>query len=456
MSLADSKRRGRTLMRRLRSALDATRRPDTSPIPLGADALVFCHDNDRGATVDGLPFAQLADAAAELMRQAGLRVTTVAHFPSSLTEARAFGNPAALNRKLALAHVLDAGANLVWSRKLGRTHARSARTTYVTRALERWISASGARLVLAIETPAGLAAACHSLNVPVFELIHGYGYHKIPWGYDRRERLELPDGVLVFDSVTRTTFDGLAGGTLCNTIVKNPWYELLSTNGDFLTRVDGASELHEKLQSEKGSRPRTVLVSLQWGLERDPVNVKHVPNAILPSGLEDAIRDTKDEVFWIVRLHPVQLRQPRYRSHVDFVRRMSAELGNVADLETAKLPLPLLLRHCDGHITFSSMVTYEAAVAGVPSLVLNPRLLQARTDPKAFMHDLAASGWAQMSVPDRRSITNWLHALEPHSSSSRSGDVHSPPASGISLADWASATLSAHPKAEWNTGSGGA
>ncbi len=146
----------------------------------------------------------------------------------------------------------------------------------------------------------------------------------------------------------------------------HPWVALWETE------QSRTSEYVEQIDRMRGGA-LNVLVTLTWS-----------------SGWSDAlkaiVRGAPASWRWWIRLHPTMegARPQIARWCADNV----AERAFVA--QPTDLPLPLLLRRADVHLTHNSSVVQEATAVGTPSVMIDRRGLDVYTD------DLA-SGWAQFA-----------------------------------------------------------
>ena len=146
------------------------------------------------------------------------------------------------------------------------------------------------------------------------------------------------------------------------------------------------------------------MVSLSWGYDNDHRQFAGIlANGVMHEDLVRAIELTQDSVFWLLRLHPVQLRLERYNHHRVFLEELTSQTRNCEWHQASTLPLPLLLSQCHGHITMSSMTTYEAAFLAVPSLLLCPTLRSGAMKASMF-GDLRLSGYAELGEFDAQKI----------------------------------------------------
>jgi len=147
-----------------------------------------------------------------------------------------------------------------------------------------------------------------------------------------------------------------------------------------------------------------VLVSLTWSSHLSPV-LEALMRAAPPTWR-----------FWI-RLHPLMEDQ---RSAIR--RRCRELLGGRAAVDAATdLPLPLLLREADVHLTHNSSVVQEAAALGTPSVVIDERALDVyaaeiasgwaryAAEPAAALEALAGQAARRPALAPRQRYPSWGH-----------------------------------------------
>jgi hypothetical protein len=133
-----------------------------------------------------------------------------------------------------------------------------------------------------------------------------------------------------------------------------------------------AADAAEKVKALPRGRI-TVLVTLSWS-----------------GGLSEEIRSillrSPPDIVWWIRLHPVMRRE------TSAIAAWCAEHApaTVRVAEPTELPLPLLLRHVQVHLTEYSAVVQEALAAGVPSVVISERA-------KEYFPAELASSWVHFA-----------------------------------------------------------
>lgn len=337
-----------------------------------SDVLFFCHDNDRGIDFNGVAYSPIIDSYSEELQRQGLTVQTIAHPWSKLTGRLAFGCPLSFNRSYFFARLLD---------KKFKTH--KTKKLYL-----KIFKKTNPKKIITIGCNDAFCQAARELNILHIEILHGFGYAPIPWGWDKKEKENLPQEIYSFDMVSTETFKGLSKHDVKITQTQHP----------FLKRFD-KSELH-KLPLEWQVAPRAefkkqILISLQWGyasgVDCHPEFEGVLENGLFPTGLLNIISKTEKEVLWRFRFHPVHYRnQDKYQAHFKLIERLVSKYKNCEWQESTYKPLPSVLAYCDGHLTMSSMSSYEAAYMGIKTIAYCPTLRDGKVNHKLF-NDLEMS-----------------------------------------------------------------
>jgi hypothetical protein len=241
--------------------------------------------------------------------------------------------------------------------------ARTLAIAGMARVFERALKRSGARVggVVTWYHLEGMAfcMACHRVGIPVFDLQHGtQGHHG---AYARWTRVPangyalMPSHFWVWREEERAEINRWAASVFGEDrafVGGNLW---LSATGRPSSKL---AEYDRELRAECGARPnrKVVLVSLQDG--------RFAPSDEFARALATAPPECE---FWL-RLHPsMQRTREQVRGLFRVALRDRFELDRATDW-----PLPVLLRYSDAHVTLCSSVVIEAALVGVPSIVMDP------------------------------------------------------------------------------------
>lgn len=387
--------------------------PDTYRKIGKCDVLLYCHDVDRGDNRDGLPYSKLIDSVFEDLSDKGWVCRQLAYPSSILTGQRAWGKPASANQRYLQILVRRKIKNLfssIFKVSISKAETLQEMDNFYRELLEL----TQPKCVIAIGAPDSMCRAARSLDVPVIELLHGIGYATVPWGWDQQPTCNLPSGILSLDDVSTQTFQVLSTQDIETRQIPHPFFRR------FLDE-----ESRKKLPPEWQQKPnwlpedRTIiLVSLQWGYDGDHGSYSDLAgildNGLIPDQVIDAVEQTHDTVFWLFRLHPVQLRSNKYNHHRRFLDKLIQNHPNCEWRESSMLPLPLILGYCAGHVTMSSMTTYEAAFMAVKSLLLCPTLKPGGSN-SCWFSDLRELSLVELGDFDTGMIVKWVTTVS-HSS----------------------------------------
>lgn len=201
--------------------------------------------------------------------------------------------------------------------------------------------------------------ACKKMGIPVVDLQHGVQGPLHPaysqWAINQQYRSSIPlvpDFFWVWSPSEATAIEDWTNGTDHQCYVGgNPWVDLWKTPNDEPVAI---KQLRKKAETvaNRAHGKFIVLVTLQYGLayseQLEPLR-----------GLLEFASDTCK--FWI-RLHPMMM--DRLQEIKQYLNNPFVEIDEVSDL-----PLPVLLTHCDAHITHSSSTVIEASDYNVPSII---------------------------------------------------------------------------------------
>ncbi|MBV6493619.1 MAG: hypothetical protein LDLANPLL_01642 [Turneriella sp.] len=356
-----------------------------------SDVLLFCHDVDRGVTLNDQAYAQLLDSVRDELVAKGYSCVTIAHPWSVLGGEKAYGNPLLMNRDYLVAKLLT-------KLKIDKTRE--------VKLYKRIIGQVSPKVIITIGCNDALCEAARVLQVYHVELLHGIGYTPMPWGWDKKNKEQLPQGILSLDDVSTKTFKELEKYKIKVLQIPHPFLRRFIGNERSKLPIDW------QLQSIVNSNRKEILVSFSWGYAPD-IDELDCFKGILKNGLffeelEDVVKQTADSVYWRFRFHPLQYRQKRkYARLFTFMDNFVTKHPNSEWVESTFKPLPSVLAGCSGHITMTSMVCYEAAYFGVKSLALCPSL-QAGGIYENFLMDLVDIGYVKKCNPNINEIISWV------------------------------------------------
>ena len=368
--------------------------------------MMLCHDVDRGIELDGKFYSQLIDPVRMQLIQQGYSVNVMSHPYSAVQKGKIFGQTYSMNRKYFLMKALE---------KIIRKLFKNRGNSEESKEFQFWVEllrSLDCKFVVLIGAPPALCLAASKLKILVVEIFHGYGYHRIPWGYENRKLNELPTHFISFDMTSLKTFQSHFGSVPKTFIASRPNLE----NELGLARY----ETSKTKESFAPSDPKvTVLLSLGW---MEFVNGKMLEiskSKIWPKVIDEIQCSAEIEIQWVIRPHPVMLREKRFRKHISEIERRISLMDNCCSIEKATASLPSLLEQIDVHLTSFSEIAFETALAGVPTLFLSDEVgengqLSGRFD------ELFSSGLAEVSDGQIGTVVTWLRNTKRSPSSLKS------------------------------------
>ena len=371
------------------------------------DALLICHDVDRGINLNGKAFSPLLDSVRDDLEERGWRCISLNHPWSRLFGHRAWGNPISMNRSYLFCILMDKLRKTI-SASRGRNNSLCSEFRLYASIIRR----AAPRCIISIGAPIQLSRAARSLDVLHVELLHGMGYTTVEWGFDKREKDELPTGILSLDDVSTKTFLSLESLGVKIFQIPHPFIKR------FIVKKLSDRLPCEWKSSDAGSPSKyrkEILITMQWGYAGD--HGEHVQfsgiltNGLFPEVLIRIIQETNSNILWRFRFHPLHVRLQKYRNHVEFIESFCNGNFNTEWQTSTSMPLPAVLATCSGVIAMSSMSAYDAAYMGVPSLMLCPTIQRSGSNASGFA-DLETAGYVIKSPIGEQSIRQWVESTE--------------------------------------------
>ena len=367
------------------------------------DVLLARHDADCAYTYKGKAYSQILDSFSDLCKENALSTQIIAKSYSQKVNFKAFNSPFSMNRKVFLVTFMALILTFLGLRKQSTSLKKSLLTKLWVTILEK----SSPKFVVAIQPCIYLCMASRKLNIKVYDFQHGVISSDHPW-YGARFRHdtptnELPTGFLCWNSSSAEVINEWSlPKNIDVVVVGNPWFQRFV---NFRERDELVSNYVNTQSIFKTAKP-TILFSLQWGL--DKFYHDNDFNGILHRNIETFIIESADRYNWMIRLHPVQLRGNNKDRIVSYLEKTFGDLlDSVNWHESSNLPLPVVLKNINLHITDFSSIIIESSWYNTPSAILNPEVCDGGRLHSYYL-DERKKGIAEVVFNDTKSIAHWV------------------------------------------------
>ncbi len=306
--------------------------------------LIVRGDAHCTSVVNGKFYSVLTDPIYEALRERGVSISVVAkpfsRMVGELCYDKAADITASYARAVLLNKVFDNYLVVFWKKLL-----KHVECSYI----------------IAILPNKELCKAAYDMKIRVADLQHGVISDEHPsygrFMCEKRQPFELPSEYLLWDENSKDVLSKWCfEKNIRATVVGNPSFIKFGNPFDV----------------KKTKKKRTILYTLQWGLERNE-ECANYRRFLWPSELESFVKSNKN-FRWIFRLHPAQ-----YKEEDDIFNLIKRVFGcDVFDDSVLYHNSPLfeVLREVDFHITFNSSVTIESAWLNIPTVLLDKQLLK--------------------------------------------------------------------------------
>lgn len=348
----------------IKNLLHILRVPDNWFFLRSHSVLLVSHDVDHGFTVDGKHYSPLLDSAALFLTKHGIIFETFLKPYTMRARRLNFNKNSSANYSFLLMDFVAAVFGIFGSdcRKKMRQQLRTFLWSVI-------LKKGSSQSVVAIQPEESLCRAARAMNIKVFDFQHGVITETIP-AYRgeyalKKDIRDLPNGFFCWDQASANvlqTWSGKKG--LDVQVVGNPWLTLFSE--DYIS--DNPVWFGKKTAAPGGEYPKRVLITLQWGLS------SFFPQyfsgkQFLREEILHLFSKTENEVFWYVRMHPIQVQDDDVRKNI--VEALTA-FKNVDVIWSTSAPLPIVLDNVQAHMTWDSSTVIEASAIGMQSYILNP------------------------------------------------------------------------------------
>ena len=391
--------------------------PDTWKELNNEDVLFLEHENDRSMIIEGKSYGQLCGSIRFFLEKKGMSCVNVSQPYQRIPSNHLYYEDKTINRIFSLAVLLKKMVSFVTRRNYIEV-SRNIDTRIWTRILKR----AKPKIVIGIQPSEGFCMACHLLSIPIYDLQHGVMDDISPaYGSSfnlEKDRRYLPTSYLCWDEESSVVLDRWCANRNIQVIVLgNPWLYR------FYKQYESDSVVHSVLNEPPFNQSKKcILVSLQWKLDLCYPEF-FGSDQFLHSAIIDAVKALDDDVNWLIRLHPIQMKSPKILQELD---RVFASHKNVYIHWASSMPLPVVLSFSHGHVTWDSSTVLDASLFGVKTYLLNPGQFsvshassQYKQSSKAFFElpfrKQESDGLLQRAngFPNTQPFVEWINQLNP-------------------------------------------
>lgn len=367
-----------------------------------SDIVIFSYDVDRSDIVDGLAFSKILDPLINQLSEYKLRVLNLGYPGCKLTGEKTYGNVVSFGRAYVRNEIIKK------IKELTSKKSNLKNDSFYYKLLKK----IQPKLILGIGVHSELCMEARKLEIPIWEVSHGFGYNPPPpWGWKVKSIPEMPNGILVYDEKSEKTFSEIKN--LEVKIVKHPLYQNKDLQINYYTKDinSNVGKLKEKIEKKK-----VILVIITWGYAGDHGEYEQLKgvlrNGFFPEAIETAMVEMGEDFFWLFRVHPAQItNKEKYANLFNKLSKMTYLYGNMEWIISSTMPIYTLLPLVSAQISMASMASYDAAIFGKKTLLMCPTVRPNQSKPFLF-DDLLESGASEfIDCNDQEvlpKLKNWL------------------------------------------------
>ena len=250
------------------------------------------------------------------------------------------------------------------------------------------------KIIFGIQPSVEICIAAKRLGIKKYDIQHGIISDVNYYSILKREKIDQqgwPDMVLCWDKESSKRVDNISHKNVENKIIGNPTYHSKSGQDLYKKFISQRKDL-DKYRSEW----LITLTYLDYGVYNQDKCYQEIG---IPIQVVNMINKTP-EIFWRIRLHPVQIRF--FRSRVDkSLNNMIKDKSNV-DWDTfSNIPLGSALHKADGHLTVESASALDAAQNGIPTLLVGCPGVSSKDKADLYFREYIESGAMKyVNAPD--------------------------------------------------------
>lgn len=359
-------------------------------IPRGKfDILFIHHDVDKSVSLNHKAYSPLLAEIDLILKNNNFTTTFFSVSFSRLVGEKSYHNCWSMNWIFLIRKITD--KFIFFSRQ------KSFFVVYISYLLRRL----NVRYIISIGADPQITEAARNLGIPFIEVLHGFGYATDDWKYSKRKISALPTHLISFDRVSSETFSKACG----------KFTKIIEAKYPIFTGYNNLSpaQFEEWVFEPNCNKTKKVIIFfLQWGYGGEIPHLENIlENCLFPIELLKVISETKNDIHWLFRMHPVQNRKEYYNNQRSYLKQILKKYSNAEFEKCSEKPLNSVLKKVDGAMSMSSMAVYDAAAFGVKSLLFCPSL-RGDGHSASYFKDLEESGFTQKIEFDQINVHKWL------------------------------------------------
>lgn len=322
-------------------------------LPKDVDILFLCHDVHRHARKYGLWYSSLIDPINEEFNSQFKCVTIATPF-SKLFGRRCYGDV----RIHSLIVVIAFLRRIIFFRTLG---LKEVSDDPLISAYIKLLTKVKPKLVIGIQPSVEFCLAAKKMNIPTYDMQHGLISDVNYYAIRKRELIDQvgwPDLVLCWDKQSAERLVRITEGNAKPMIIGNPSYH-----------SNAGRELHNSQEiNHNRNFLKEILVTLtylDYGVSHEDESYREVG---IPSHMVNLIKSSPD-IFWRLRLHPVQLKFNSNRI-VSYLDKIFSDHNNIDWKSYSYLSFGAAITGCNGHMTVGSASALDAFQNSVPTILV--------------------------------------------------------------------------------------
>jgi hypothetical protein len=325
-------------------------------LPSDIDVLFLCQDVHRHSTKDGKKYSPLIDSFIDSVyeKNRNLKIVTLAT-PFS----RDFG-------KRCYSEVYNANNYVLYGIikrfiKTGSFELLNSNNDPLVSEYEKLLKALKCKIAIGIQPSVELCLAASRVGVKTFDLQHGLISDVNYYRMSKREKISQagwPNLVLCWDKESVLRLNRFSNSRVDSIVIGNPSYiEHININ------PSKKSLSTANLKSDIKTHILVTLTYHDYGAEFEDIYYTEIG---IPESVVQIMRTTPD-IFWRMRLHPVQ-RRFHFKKIDKILKNIFQNQQNVDWDFASYANFKDAIDGCVGHLTVSSASALDAAILGVKTL----------------------------------------------------------------------------------------